>query len=437
MPCYYTGPAGCSPQTVAPSGQCNKNCPNGQNCQQNLCVANNTISGNVYVDTNVDTYKDNGEANYTGSATFNFSSGASFTTTNGSFTFNDLLPGTYTVTYTNPPTGSGGYSITYPLNGPPPSLTVTVGSGCSANGAHDATCTSGNIINLDFGITNNKPWFQGVGGDTRIDPGGFIDKIPTSAVGGAYANLNGGGGTPGLVFTGNATPDFGQGQPSSTSWLSGGLSYPESYSPIRLGGQVRTSYNFLLSRAAQGNITPVDISAYCSGGIANCTLSGSLPHGIYKANGNLNLVGGGYTFGANQSFVIVINGDLTISENIKVPVGSTAIFASSGNINVASSVGETTASSTSTDIEGVYSADKSFTAQGNNSCSVGTDKRLNIAGTVITNAGQLSGSFVSQRDLCGQDPFYPTIQIQERPDFIINTPNFLKVPNYTYQEIAP
>ncbi len=435
MPCYYTGPQPCV-QTLAPSQPCNKNCPNGQNCQSNLCVADNTISGNVYVDTNVNTYKDNGEVNYTGPATLSLSTGATVNAINGAFTFTNLLPGTYTVNYTNPPTGAGGYSVTYPLNGPPPSLIVTVGSGtCSTNGAHDASCdASGDIISLDFGITNNKPWIQGQGSDMRIDSG-FIDKIPASAVSGPYASINGSGATPGLIFTGTSTPDFGQGNASTKLWIVGGPQNSEIYAPTQVGGTVKTSYSYVYGKASQANITPTDISPSCTGGIANCTLSPSIPHGVYVANGNLVL--NAFNFPAGQNYVILVNGDLTVKGRITVPNGSTALFSASGNINIDPSVGETTPSSVTSDIEGIYSADKTFTAQGNNNCSIGPDKRLNIAGSVITNAGGAGGSFVYQRDLCANDIYYPTVYFIERPDFIINSPEFLNQPNFTYQEIAP
>lgn len=425
----YSGGGNCNP--VSFTEPCSRICPPGQSCVANACQSNYTISGNVFIDENGNTLKDAGEQNYTGSITVNSTGGSVDTPPGtGTFTVNNLFSGSYTVSYSNLPSG---YSMTYPLNGPPPSFTVTVGSSCSTGGSNSANCTGGSIINLNYGINNNRPWFQCQGQDCRIDSG-FISKVPTTAVGGAYASIAGSGGTPGLIFSGSSSPDFGQGQASSTGWVAGGLSYPENYSPIRVGGQVKTSYNFLAARAAQGNITIGDISTYCTGGLSNCTLSASIPHGIYRANGNLSL--NAFNFPTNQDYVILVNGDLTINGRITVPVGSTAIFSATGNITVDRNVGEA-ASSSSPTIQGIYSADRSFIVSGINNCATGADLRLNVAGTVITNAGAIGGSFQNNRDLCAQDPFYPTVQFQERADFILNTPNFLKVPNFTYQEIAP
>lgn len=434
--CEYTGPAPCIPQP-APPQPCNKNCPNGQNCDlpRNACRLNNTINGNVFVDVNQNTLKDAGEVNYTGAITISSTAGT-VTTAAGTYTVGDLAPGQYTISYQNPPTGLG-YLMTYPLNGPPPSFTVTVGSSCSPGTSNSASCSGGNIINLNFGINNAQPWIQGTGADLRIDSG-FTSKIPPNASCGAYANLSGAGGTPGLIFSGASSPDFGQGQASQDpyNWVVGGLTYPETHLPTKLGGQVKTAYNFLLSKATKANITPTDLAPFCSGGIGNCTLQ-ALPSGIYRANGNLRLTGGTYTFAAGTNAIILVNGNLNIATRILVPNGSTALFSTSGNTIVETSLGEAVVTSTASTIEGIYSSDGSFIVQGNNNCTTGADLRFNVGGAVITKAGLVAGSFQNQRNLCGGNAQCPAFSVKERADFVINSPNFLKQPNFTYQEIAP
>lgn len=444
--CTGYGPAGCYDTNLNYCGaQASFNgvtCTTKQNCLTTNCqpcTASSTsacqapptytISGNVFVDLNGDGFKDNGEQNYTGGITITSTTG-SVATSNGTFTASGVTGGGDTVSYTSLP---AGYSMTFPVNGPPASFTVTVGPGICNIGGSTASCdSSGNISNLNFGIIPNKPWVQFQTNDVRVDAG-FIDKISPAAVGGAYASIPGTGGTPGIIMTGGSSPDFGSGQASAQNWILGGLSYPETYSPTKVGGVIKMSYAFLSARATQGNITVQDLSSFCSGGLANCTLSG-LSHGIYRANGDLTL--NTYTFPSNGDFIILVNGNLTIKGRIKVPQGSTAFFSSSGNITVDKSLGEDP-SSTSTTIEGVYSADKSFIADGTNNCTIGQDLRLNLGGNIITNAGLAGGSFVDNRDMCTQNGRYPTMQFQERPDFIINIPAFLKVPNYTYQEVAP
>lgn len=98
-----------------------------------------TISGNVFTDTNKNGLIDNGEVNYTNPFSLSISpnSGTIITRSDGTYTINNLLEGTYTVSYLSLPSG---YYMISPLNGPPPSYTVTVGTSCNPNGAPGATC---------------------------------------------------------------------------------------------------------------------------------------------------------------------------------------------------------------------------------------------------------------------------------------------------------
>lgn len=433
--CEYTRHTtnGSNCNRVGVTQPCSPSCGSGFSCIANSCVPNSTIAGNVFVDTNGNTLKDATETNYTGSISIN-STGGTVSSAAGTFTVSNLTSGSYTISYTNLPSG---YTMTYPVNGPPPSFTVSVGPGCSTGGSNSASCTSGNIINLNYGITNVAPWIQSVGGSLRIDEG-FVSRIPTTAVGGPYASLRGSGGTPGLIFTGDSTPDFGQGQSSQAphSWVVGGTTFPNLYAPIRQGGIVKTSYNFLLAKTRQGgaDVTPTDIAQYCSGGIQNCTLSASMPSGIYISNGNLNL--NSHTVPASRKYVILVNGDLRMNGRFSINNGATVTFSSSRDILISTTVGEVLPNSTSPTIEGIYSADRSFVVEGSN-CTSGVDLRLNIGGNVIANAALSDGSFQSSRNLCAGNLLYPSIYFIERPDFILNTPDFIKQPNFTYQEIAP
>lgn len=434
-----------------------------------------SISGNVFNDANKNQLKDAGESNY---------SPIKITSTGGTVVYPDpnnpiagtyqvsgLAAGEYTVSYTSLPTGSD-YQMTFPVNGPPPFFTVTVGAGCSVGSSNSATCDAGNnIINLNYGITNSIPWIQSggggdIGGSGGINTGaggttggggtggagaagGFNDPIPSTALaicGGPYASVpSSTSTTPGLIFTGNGSAYFGQGSASLNNWLVGGTNYPESFGPVNQGGLVKTSYAYLLSIVKQADITPIDLNSdasLCSfGGLTNCKLSSTLPHGIYVANGDLTLTGNGtpasYTFPGNQNYIILVKGNLTIQTRLHVPIGSTALFSASGNIIVDKSVGEQNYQSSASDIEGIFSADQNFNINGQNDCTIGPDIKLNVAGSIITNAALNGGTFINQRDLCENNIYCPVFTVQSRPDFILNAPNFIKKANYTWQEIAP
>lgn len=408
-----------------------------------------TISGNVFVDQNKDSLQNGADANYSGGITITPNpAGVTVTYPSpGNYVINNMPGGQYTISYPSLPTG---YQMTYPKNGPPPSFSVRVGNlstggACSVSGHNSAACdVNGNITALRYGITNSIPWIQSTGGDITgnevTDPsgGGISNTIPPGASCGPYMSLTGSGGTPGVIYAGAGSYNFGSGQasPNPYNWVVGGLSYPDTYIPTT-PGVIRTSYGYMRSLATQSGLTPVDISAYCgAGGISNCTLSTSIPNGLYISNGNLTLTGASYTFPANRNFVILVNGNLTINTEIHVPIGSTAFFTTSGDISVGSNVGEAIITSTRSNVEGYYSTDRSFYALGLNACPT-VDRRLNVAGSIVVNASLTGGSFVNQRDLCAGDLQCPVFMVTERPDFVLNSPEFLKSARRVWREIAP
>ncbi len=349
-----------------------------------------------------------------------------------SVTGGDLLPGTYKVNYSLP----SGFSSSEPPGAVNPSFSVIVGPGCSVDGSRNASCSGGSVANLNFGVSVINPWIQSTGNDIRVDAG-FQNAVPAGASCGSYSSIAGAGGTSGVIYSGASSPSFGKGQASANNWIVGDPVNPETYSPTR-PSLIRTSYSYLSSVAQAAAITPIDIASSCgSGGIANCNLSTGLANGLYIANGNLTLTGGGYSFPLNKNFVILVKGDLNIKEKIYVPNGSTATFSASGNITVDRAVGEASSTSTTSDIEGFYSADRNFIADGANNCNAGPDSRLNIAGTVVVNAALGGGTFQNNRSLCSGNNQCPVFSVIERPDFVLNAPEFIKHPSYVWQENAP
>lgn len=473
-PC--TGPDnranGCSCTT---NNQCNSQNCSGGICQPPLPTSTPTpppaggarynISGSVFVDNNKDGRKNGTESNYTAArSTIKIYTGNNpscsgtpadtINTNNGDYSYRSprVVSQQYTVCYTTLPAASG-YRSTYPT-GIPPKYVVTVGNPCRTDSSHGSSCSNGDIINLNFGINNSYPWFQCIGASCRIDdipaPGGggviikgttgppFLNPIPPSSpdliacAGAAYASLQGPSSTsPGIIYSGSSDPDLGVGQTSVNGWQVGGAN-PETFTPVN-PKVIRTSYGYLRTTMIQSGITPIDLATVCD--LANCTLPANLLNGVYQANGDLHLKG--YTFPANKHYVFLINGRLYIEGSIHVPTGSTALFSTSGGIFVDKSVGESDPCSSNFTIEGFYSADYNFTVQGDNNCDVGTDKRLNIAGSIVVNAKLQGGKFYLQRDLCSDNYRAPAITFSVRPDFILNAPAFIRHQNYVWQEIAP
>jgi len=395
----------------------------------------------------------------------------------GTYDTGYTLPGgDYTVSYTNIPTN---YNMTYPLNGPPPSFTVTSGTpgksyACDTNNANDATCDgTGNISELNFGMNNHISHTQGWCTDWR-DEASTQDFIPNNAtcgtISGQYAILgnvaclNG----PGIYYSGTVTPDFGFGSANQDNWLVGGAT-SESFSPVN-PGITRTSNSYLRTSLKNNGITPTDLSTVCTP--SNCYLPDNLPSGVYSWDFDTTIVGnrnsgnnattnGTYTFPTGKNYVFLIgdrdngqNSDLTLKSKILVPNGSTATFVASGNINIDPSVGESDVTSTAGDVEGYYSADGNFTIESSyvssNRCNDnGTTKdlRFNLIGSVVINAAGTGGRLVNQRDLCASDLSCPTYSIGNGSGsggdvnlgltYFLNAPAIIKHKNSFWQELAP
>jgi hypothetical protein len=393
-------------------------------------------------------------------------------TTDGTFSTQSvkpLIPGQYKATLT----------VVSPYKATNPSTVIfTVGNastGTTCQVPSPADCTpdsSGNIENLNFGLTNSFSWLQAIGGDITgnaiSDPngGGFMDLIPESAgvvtPNGAYAMVNGTDNTShGLINIGSRDANFGQGQEAAAKeWLVGGFgagSYPYLYN-MPLSKQAKTAYANLGYLVKQSNLPNANLNtiANCGAPSIDCkppTDSLLFPSSIYTVDGDLNLnsTSGTYIFPDGQ-YVILVSGNLNINTKIIVPHGSFVLFSVAKDINVSKTIGEAVptvcdlATDVGCDLEGYYSTDHSFNVlskdnagQGANCGSFDPDLQLNVAGAIVANASTANGgSFnYNTRDMCNYDTQWPVFTITERPDFILNFPTYLMFPRRTWQEIAP
>ena len=412
-----------------------------------------TISGQQMVDTNGNGQYDSGEPALSGNFQVTFlkddnSFGGG--TSGNSYTISGPA-GAYSLSYTS--ARPSGYLVSYPSTlaynsvvvGTPPLCNVG-GSGAAAGATCDA---SGNISGLNFGFKLPGPWIQTGGTDIRSDPsgGGLQTIIPSTAnpslcvspFGNLFTSVNGVGDSPGIIFTGDTPAYFGTGggSASAPNWKVGSSTYPDIYTPSK--GSYATSYAFVLGRVIQRGISTSLLSSQCN--LASCSLPAALPSGVYTANGNVKILNGAaYDLGGTKKVIILIYGDLTLAPavngiSITVPKTSSLTFIVSGDIHVDKGVG-TVWNSAATQVEGFYSTDKSFIIDGGNVCP-SADLRLNMAGSVIVNAGGTGGRFINNRTLCANNAFCPVFTISERPDFILNAPESIKQIKTIYQEVAP
>lgn len=390
-----------------------------------------SIAGTVYNDANKDSTFDAGDIAQSGwSVQLTGTSGTSSTTTasDGSYSFPNKTPGTYTVTLTQ--TLPGGYSYISSST-----WTVSIGSGNCSIGGSTATCNSpatGDISNLNFSVTNENVWVQPICGDARYDTG-YNQQIPATADCGGTATpyaitasavcSN----TPGILFSGNTNPNYGQGSgASSTGATVGNSLFPELYNS-RLPNTIDTSYSFVSTTLTNEAITTIPLTSICPS-LTNCTLSELTPGGVYTttaADGpvTLSVSNGDATYDLGQSnYTFVIGGDLTFATPLTLPATSAAAFISGGDIHVDGNVGESDWTSLNPDLEGFFSADKnvdidSLYTAGNQCQASGQpkEKKLNIVGGVIVNAAKGGGAIVNSRDGCLQDLSCPTITFSPDP----------------------
>lgn len=288
---------------------------------------------------------------------------------------------------------------------------------------------AGNITDLNFAITNSIPWLQTYGLDTRFD-NGFTSDIPQAPTCPAYAtNRSTSTTTPGIIFSGDASSSFGQGDPSTTNWLAGGTNFSEVFSPSSVSP---TSYDSLLTKASRTGITITDLP--CT--LSNCNIPPNLASGVYRANGNVSL--NAHNFNANRQFVFLINGSLTITGPITVQNGS-VVFSARDNITVNRTVGAAANTCPIPDgqIQGLFSADNNIVIDGENNCTTSPDRMLNVEGALVVNASGTGGSFSNERDLCGANPTTPSFTVTERLDLLLNAPPLLLKQATFFYEDAP
>src|SRR3989344_6610115 len=99
-----------------------------------------SVTGNLFEDV-ANSQSKGAQSNFAGSFTITRNPAVGAVTTYQdarvpNYRIDNLTPGSYTVSLNPVPSG---YSVTYPLNGPPPSFNITVGAGCSENSL-DASC---------------------------------------------------------------------------------------------------------------------------------------------------------------------------------------------------------------------------------------------------------------------------------------------------------
>jgi hypothetical protein len=331
--------------------------------------------------------------------------------------------------------------MVHPQNTTPPSFSATVGSGCTPGTPNPGgRCVGSNLVDLDFAVDVGRSWYQASGLDVRFDKGlsNPVPASPNAACQGAFTLVPGTGTNPGVGFSGATSAYLGSGQISTTGWLVGNNNYNETYTAQNSSGS-ETSYAYLQSVVRRSRITPINLTTVCPD-LNSCTLTNTMLNGVYQADSDVTLTGSS-SLPANGDYIILVNGELKINGTIDVPSTSTLTFSTTENITVGSGIGRIAScpAPANADIEGFFSTDKSFVIESASDCTIDTpDLQLNMQGSIVVNAARNDGRFDNRRTLCdGGNLQYPSFTISDRPDMILNAPEFLKIPPYYWKEVAP
>lgn len=353
-------------------------------------------------------------------------------------------------TITNPDTGTGVISCLTPgeyklsVNGLPPGFNVvgyevTPATETPTGPTEVQFSTGNNNQTATFCVTSAVSWFQTDQGNVRFS--NLTNSVPSGKFGSSDANY------PGIYYSSKSTSSFGSGTVSQKGWkVDREFDYNTTTENINGG----LSYSFFKSKARQDGVTITNLP--------NPTLSmtdieaspdyGSKNAAVYEMNGNLTI--NNYTHANGKRVVILVNGDVTISDNtIEVPKnGGLFIIAAKGRITFEKNVGvasESTGYSVSSTprIDGFYSAEGDIILEGDK-CNSGSnqDLRLNIGGALIAHSLKPfsttgSGSIINNRSLCAQNGTYPVLFVSSRPDFLTQMTDFYKTSYTKWREVNP
>jgi len=353
--------------------------------------------------------------------------GITNTTSTGTTSFACLDTGNYTVTLAVP----SGYTV--------------IGRSGGVNSGTNAITFNALASNQtgNFCIAPTDPWFQTDLGDVRYL--NLTNPVPA----GKYASLGENANSPqnssypGIFYSSAASAQLGTGNASSRDWVIDNEYSFNADTENRNGG---ISYDFYKSKAKQDGVTITQISSgtFVQNDIDQSQAFLNNEGGIFEANGDLTINNYNHTNG--KRIVILVNGNVVINDtSISIPVNQgLLIIAAKGNITIDDGIGTSTLNSTTTQLDGYY------TAQGNiilesidNTCETGVpDTRLNIGGALIAHslkpfATTGGGAIQNNRSLCVDNLTYPPLFIKSRPDFLIQLTDFYKTSYTKWKEENP
>jgi hypothetical protein len=283
----------------------------------------------------------------------------------------------------------------------------------AASSGYSADLYPGSTITWDLGYSLGATWFQTIGGDVYASTG-ISSGIPVGASP-RYFDRTPTQGTAGVVTYG-ASYDFdssateeGESYISSPGWLAN-----ETY---RATDFYAVMYHRFGSPAATHT--------------GDTVFSSKPASGTYVVDGNLTIDTAAWNVGAAEDIIVLVDGNLTITEDINLTDPGFVAFIVNGDIIVDPSVGVLYTSSTPA-LEGVYITSPTGTFHTGDSSVVGAQR---FVGEGIF----IAGDFELERDLdaLGVNNTTSSELFIYNPALLISMPDEMRDVPVTWQEVAP
>ena len=305
--------------------------------------------------------------------------------------------------------GNGTYSVQAPT-GPlyNVALALPAGYACSP-GCGVCPVRSGVAspsVGVSFYITNNKAaWWQATGAPIYAGAlGGGVtvrSLLPTST---SSLILPGSGGTAGALLRATGLVDLGAGTVSSEGWST----------KTRYHGKVM-DYRYF---AAQMGVLPNQAADWLGAGLTQPAYNPDKLFWYNPATANLTTA---WNVSSGESYVVFVNGDLNLQNNVTVASGGFLAFIVKGRIIVAPAV---------TKLQGIYLSTGDFTTQSVYVLNVQNDVPLAVQGSVVT-----WGNLDLHRNLGGVGNFSPGESFTYRPDLLTNMPKGMQSFTLNWQQV--
>lgn len=332
------------------------------------------------------------------------------------------------VTWNPPAPATYNLSVTNDTNSTLRSCLQTT-SGGSSFGPLSVNLIPGDTATFNIAFGPAGGWYQSQGGDVYA-ASQIKSLIPATAATtvSRLFNLDGLPVTisfPGVVTYGSASlnaydfnpslSDSGSAYVSSKNWLANEV-FP-----------TRNFYNFYFSKLGSPTTIDYDHPADPITKPAFNLTEGS-PN-LFVVSGDMTTSVAPWSIADGESYIFLVNGNLTINGNINLVGSGFIAFIVNGNIIVSPGVG-TVYNSTTAQIEGVYLANGTFIT-GNS--GVAASEKLVAKGIFVAN------NFTFERDLApdNQNNNYPAELFIYNPRLLLEIPDVMQDNPIIWQEVAP